>query len=491
MLGRACRRIAQTWSAFKHAEIGIHERSARLLSNCWQMDQQLEIFLQIQRHLDGRGQLVQINVLDILVSKLEYADAKLNGLVQSWSPDIDTHILHGNGISKRDRANCTIQKDSLDKAIEDIESWQRVAFNPLWFAIMKIQSQLFDKQLDYSKEKDGSPGSNLISEAIAVRNPPRKAGLSHVYLPSGKLKAAEITEIAFSPIRLVHVDGKWRLLDSVSDLSKDAVGELATKLKCANPTTFGLLTCLGVVHNENNNEFSLIFRMPDNASTPETLRASIMANDITHSLSDRFRLATQLARAVVSIHTFGMAHKSIRPENIILFRDQESTLGSAFLLGFERVRGQADGTRLKVDPDWEKNVYRHPQRQGPRIRDRYVMQHDIYSLGVILLEIGLWSSFVEYGNGSQLPTRPQTYNLRVEGSNDSNRPELVKSRLLYLTTNKLPQEMGTKYAGIVESCLTCLDLGNEDFGDGSEFQDDGATVAVRYIDRVCTDDDNS
>lgn len=45
--------------------------------------------------------------------------------------------------------------------------------------------------------------------------------------------------------------------------------------------------------------------------------------------------------------------------------------------------------------------------------------------------------------------------------------------------------MGSKYANIVQTCLTCLDMGNEDFGDESEFQDrDVVLIAVRYIEKV-------
>jgi hypothetical protein len=86
------------------------------------MDKQLEIFLQTQNHLDGRGQVVQVNVLEILVSKLEYANMKLTGFVQSWSPDINSSILQGGALSKREKAKYVIQKDGLDKAIDEIES---------------------------------------------------------------------------------------------------------------------------------------------------------------------------------------------------------------------------------------------------------------------------------------------------------------------------------------------------------------------------------
>jgi hypothetical protein len=38
---------------------------------------------------------------------------------------------------------------------------------------------------------------------------------------------------------------------------------------------------------------------------------------------------------------------------------------------------------------------------------------------------------------------------------------------------------------VVVSCLTCLDKGNKDFGDESEFLDtDGILVGVRYVEKV-------
>jgi hypothetical protein len=37
---------------------------------------------------------------------------------------------------------------------------------------------------------------------------------------------------------------------------------------------------------------------------------------------------------------------------------------------------------------------RHPSRQGTHPEMNYQIQHNIYSLGMVLLEIGLWTSFV-------------------------------------------------------------------------------------------------
>lgn len=60
-----------------------------------------------------------------------------------------------------------------------------------------------------------------------------------------------------------------------------------------------------------------------------------------------------------------------------------------------------------------------------------------------------------------------------------------KDRLLDLTRLELPRVMGTEYSKVVETCLTCLDENNDDFGDQSEFEDtDGIVVGARYIEKA-------
>jgi hypothetical protein len=100
-----------------------------------------------------------------------------------------------------------------------------------------------------------------------------------------------------------------------------------------------------------------------------------------------------------------------------------------------------------------------------------------------MLEIGLWSSFIEYPSPNDESIKPKDYDFGG-GEPSIGGSESVKTYLVSLATEMLPEKMGTKYAKIVESCLTCLDVGNEDFGDESEVQDDGVVVAVRYIEKV-------
>jgi hypothetical protein len=54
-----------------------------------------------------------------------------------------------------------------------------------------------------------------------------------------------------------------------------------------------------------------------------------------------------------------------------------------------------------------------------------------------------------------------------------------------MTRELLLRRMGTRYAEIVETCLTCLDDDNIDFGNEREFVDaDSILVGVRYIEKV-------
>jgi hypothetical protein len=39
--------------------------------------------------------------------------------------------------------------------------------------------------------------------------------------------------------------------------------------------------------------------------------------------------------------------------------------------------------------EWKKNVYLHPDRHRMGVGDEYTVRHDVYSLGVVLLEIAL------------------------------------------------------------------------------------------------------
>jgi hypothetical protein len=145
------------------------------------------------------------------------------------------------------------------------------------------------------------------------------------------------------------------------------------------------------------------------------------------------------------------------------------------------------------DALWHENLYRHPTRQGVAPEDMYTMLHDVYSLGVCLLEIGLWSSFVQYALGSNGETTILPGLLEIAAvpkmRDERKRAFELKSVLTELATSRLPGCMGDKYASLVTSCLSCLDKSSKFMsGDtASDTLDDGTDLGARYIQRILSE----
>ncbi|KAJ5442984.1 hypothetical protein N7445_004735 [Penicillium cf. griseofulvum] len=188
----------------------------------------------------------------------------------------------------------------------------------------------------------------------------------------------------------------------------------------------------------------------------------------THSLSDRFKLANELTKAVHSIHLFGFVHKNIRPETILLLGSDKSSLGPAFLIGFDSFRMASGKTLRKGEASWERCLYQHPDRIGTVSSKDYIMQHDIYSLG----------STSASNDNAPTPARASILGM--------DRGLYFQKHLLFLAQGELRKRIGTRYSEVVVTCLTCLDPGNVDFGTEADFEDDdGIEVGARYIEKVC------
>lgn len=452
------------------------------------------------------------------------------------------------------RLKYALTRKSLADAIADLEAWQTV-FDPTWFLIMKIASPEIDRLLSSaaaavrasssissapaphpdlptsSSSSSSSSSSTTIPAARYLRraiSAPTADGsasaTTSIFLPAAGLQPNTLRRVPFSPCSLAHrADGEGRLvlLDPVTCTTRPSaaasavvrdVRDFARRLAHADPALFGLLQCKGVLKDYDSNDggaggggddagLAFVFRLPaeHGPSSVQSVRHALIGGEEYESLSERFALAARLVRAVSYVHLYGFVHKNIRPETVVTLgatgaaAAEENKKPLTVLVGFDIFR-DANGKTYRVgDDNWEKNLYRHPQRQGRQPKDDYEMRHDIYSVGVVLLEIGLWESFITYadamvGEGPAIPTAVLTRGLfsdRVDGVELMRDPDRVKAHLLLLARTALQKKMGTRYSRVVETCLTCLDKGNEDFGDESEFQDeDGVAVGVRYIEKV-------
>lgn len=460
---------------------------------------QLETVREIAYELKEDHRKIIYETINMLNSRLIAAEMNIESAMRKKESDCEEAQVN--------RWKFMLSRQSIEKSINELEQWQKL-FDPSWYLAISRVGPRVESQLSEWKQSPGEDCRVAISSAESLRSALRTVSHAEVHkekvlLPESFLESLGAQDIPLCSAQLGKRDDKGQMLIlekvqplpglNANDLDKNC-RDLARRLIRSNPLEFGLLSSKGYMKHRqqqstraDGDKFTLLFRVPAGFSEPRTLRSRLMDLKPTDSLSDRFQLANELARAVSCVHAFGFVHKNIRPETILLLSNDESSCESAFLIGFDSFRMATGKTLRKGELAWERCLYQHPNRIGSAASEDFIMQHDIYSLGVCLLEVGLWEPLVIYENRDIALPRNGACPLALRASflQDGGDSYFFKDQLLELARGELQRRMGTRYSEVVVTCLTCLDPENEDFGDETEFQDeDGIEVGVRYIEKV-------
>lgn len=190
---------------------------------------------------------------------------------------------------------------------------------------------------------------------------------------------------------------------------RSRVQKLATLLKqnVCN-VRFRVPHCLGYFVDESEDResrFGLVFEKPPTvppSTSPTTLRALIEASskpiDIP-SLTDRITLMRLLAGTVERLQAVDWSHMGFRSSNILFFKTQRDDgvcrvdLSNPYVSGFDHSRPATDDMTEGLTGNAWADVYRHPTMQTMSIkRGSYMKSFDLYSLGIVLLEIAQWKT---------------------------------------------------------------------------------------------------
>ncbi|KAJ4319131.1 hypothetical protein N0V84_006493 [Fusarium piperis] len=207
------------------------------------------------------------------------------------------------------------------------------------------------------------------------------------------------------------------------------------------------IDCVGYVDDSSRCRYGLVYKAPSPSFS--TLHEVIASPDLkTPDLDDRVRLAHTLAVALWSLHSLDWLHKSLCSANILFFPSAFSTSAHSptaaaalvpdiqrpYLTGFDASRPDFDQA-LSVAPRNPSiaTLHRHPAslRGFPHCKPM-----DIYSLGLVLLEIGLWKILQAYH--------------RPHYSADRWRDKVVRAVLV----PGLGSKVGRRYRDVVEKCLS-------------------------------------
>lgn len=235
---------------------------------------------------------------------------------------------------------------------------------------------------------------------------------------------------------------------NLDHIIQDRIGRLAALLNIRDkPSEFGAPFCFGYVEHrdESSCQYGLVYETPQKFGS-ET--APVSLNELLAgprpSLTKRIALSHALARCMMYLHSVNWLHKGFRSSNVLFFptTDSEPALAEPVLAGFDYARPDFEEEMTETPPAYMKHdIYRHPSTLGID-RERTVKSHDIYSLGVVMVEIAHWRKIDKILN----LTDSEVYAIRV----------IREARRILLSKQQLDEVEGSAgeiYRDVVQTCL--------------------------------------
>lgn len=225
------------------------------------------------------------------------------------------------------------------------------------------------------------------------------------------------------------------------------------------PRGLRILKCLGFFEQQKGQNrrhgYGFIYELPvevqsrDKFVPPITLRQLLVQgadpekwSSSQAPLRGRLLLAHSLALFFESFYGVGCLHETFNSKNVIFTRTIPEMLSSPgawsepYVVGFQKCRpdGQQWATEGPSD-DRSFHDYEHPDYMD---RGRFLLEYDYYSLGLVLLEIGLWRPIQSWSERHEYRKLP---------------PSQFRAVLLEKYVPRLTTTVGEIYRDVVRTCI--------------------------------------
>ncbi|KAL4730854.1 hypothetical protein ACLX1H_002896 [Fusarium chlamydosporum] len=179
---------------------------------------------------------------------------------------------------------------------------------------------------------------------------------------------------------------------------------LGALLSTGNASDFHRLDCLGVFDDKDyerrsngSRRIALVYKLPRSRGIPQKPSSlldilKLAKRDRTRPpLGQRFTLAYQLASAISLIHAAKWIHKSFSSDCVV-FPGGPGSIQDPAIVGFQYSRPVDDESAETISGrvHSELQVYIHPS-----VKSGWTKAREIYSLGIVLLEIAYWRPVFE------------------------------------------------------------------------------------------------
>jgi hypothetical protein len=239
------------------------------------------------------------------------------------------------------------------------------------------------------------------------------------------------------------------------------------------------LTSIGFVEDPSARRFGIAYHLPSGISTrrePLSLYQILSRKHITSdhtsqadpsgpfhpTLEQRYRLAATLASSLFTFLHARWLHKNFNSRSIQFFFDKPSLdarTAASPLPSLERpcvggfvISRPSEPTEISLPPiglesaSPDEIMYLHPDLQvaDPAQRPKYHSAYDIYSLGLMLVEIGFWNILPKIVRRDRDPRK----NLLGED---------LRLKIIQKCMSELPCWVGVKYTEVTLACLKVKD----------------------------------
>ncbi len=277
------------------------------------------------------------------------------------------------------------------------------------------------------------------------------------------------------PISLVHLEN---LAETLHRTDEDS----------AEQPEFGVLNLMGYFEDPKHPRYGLVYELPlpvrqslsdaKDLQTATPLSLLSLFQSPSPNLEDRLHLGYKLALTFFQLHAKGLVHRDVNSNNVMFFpaphvlsrQGIPCDIRNPYLSSFD-LFSEYD---IEASPDSRPpNIYRHPLdargNQNSPSKD-YIPAFDIYALGLILLEIGLWMPLSSFW---KMKYKPETF----------------KNRIQELYAPKLGPKCGTIYMRAAQICLSAADRGTDGTEATPTLQSRFYTEVVKRLERCCSLDE--
>ncbi|KAI4104323.1 MAG: hypothetical protein L6R37_003320 [Teloschistes peruensis] len=280
-----------------------------------------------------------------------------------------------------------------------------------WAEIKQIKDQPEHVDNDWSL-KDSTVNTNDNASVVRLGDVCTRMPKSSMLAKNRYTKDAVLVEYKTYPPKPEGLGGSEA--EDMNFRLDRRVNQLASLLATSGSNALGTLPFKGFVKEADQRHYAFLFNVPEGMgeASPDSLHDMIESPVLGRlwSLSARFKLASDLATIMGGFHMFEWVVKGFQSQSVVFCKslsEKAPQLSKPFLAGFEYIRPISGSTvGQPLDLSGKNVLYCHPDLQAePNIEFSKI--HDLYSLGVVLLEIGLWLTARQLLQQTR-PPRPST-----------------------------------------------------------------------------------